>query len=420
MDRKLQTHLADLERAATRLEEISGHDALILLRNCLSAPKIMHTLRSSPCYEHDQLGVLDQKLKDCLSRLLNVELSTTQWIQASLPVRHGGLGVRSISQLAPSAFLASWNFTSELRQQILRQCTNLNDSDMAAERALTLWNRGHERAAPTGLSARIQKGWDLPIIEETFNTILEAVRDPSDKARLLAVSAPGSSDWLHALPISSCGLRLDDEAIRVAVGLRLGTKLCEPHQCICGNTVDPRGHHCLSCRRSSGRTSRHHNINDIVCRAFQRAEVPVVKEPSGLARSDGKRPDGLTQIPWTAGRCLIWDVTVTDTLANSYTNISSVSAGGVAERAAGHKSDKYAELANTYTFVPIAIETLGPMNATGMELIRCLGRRISAVTGEKRETVFLRQRLSISLQRFNAVCFRGTFSSELVVLDDIC
>jgi len=49
------------------------------------------------------------------------------------------------------------------------------------------------------------------------------------QARLLAVSAPHSCDWLHALLISSCGLRLDDEAVRVAVGLHLGARLCEPH-----------------------------------------------------------------------------------------------------------------------------------------------------------------------------------------------
>jgi len=28
------------------------------------------------------------------------------------------------------------------------------------------------------------------------------------------------------------------------------------------------------------------------------ANIPTVKEPSGLRRSDGKRPDGLTLIPW--------------------------------------------------------------------------------------------------------------------------
>ena len=38
----------------------------------------------------------------------------------------------------------------------------------------------------------------------------------------LAASTQHSGDWLFALPIASYGLTLDDEAVRVAVGLRLG------------------------------------------------------------------------------------------------------------------------------------------------------------------------------------------------------
>ena len=33
-------------------------------------------------------------------------------------------------------------------------------------------------------------------------------------------------DWLFALPISSCGLKLRDQALRVAVGMRLGMNIC--------------------------------------------------------------------------------------------------------------------------------------------------------------------------------------------------
>jgi len=41
-----------------------------------------------------------------------------------------------------------------------------------------------------------------------------------------------------SLPLSGCGLRLDDRAVHIAVGLRLGANICEPHQCPCGATVD--------------------------------------------------------------------------------------------------------------------------------------------------------------------------------------
>ena len=50
------------------------------------------------------------------------------------------------------------------------------------------------------------------------------------------------------------GLRMEDETIRVAVGLRLGIPLCRPHKCShCGATVDDLATHGLSCRWSEGR-----------------------------------------------------------------------------------------------------------------------------------------------------------------------
>ena len=170
------------------------------------------------------------------------------------------------------------------------------------------------------------------------------------RARLLAASAPHSGDWLHALPISSCSLRLDDDAVRVAVGLRLGSVLCMQHVCPCGATVDCRGTHGLSCKISAGRTPRHAYLNDIIHRALVRAGVSAVKEPAGLSRTDGKRPDGVTLVPWQAGRSAAWDVTVIDTLATSYLASTSVTPGSAAEIAAARKEDKVHQFGH-YTHV---------------------------------------------------------------------
>ena len=139
-----------------------------------------------------------------------------------------------------------------------------------------------------------------------------------------------------------CGLRLDDEAIRVAVGLRLGINLCIPHMCPCGLLVDASGSHSLSCKLAFGRMPRHQNLNDIIYRALVSANIPATKEPVGLSRSDGKRPDGLTLIPRQAGKSLTWDVTVAHTLAESYMPNTSLIPGGVTEMAANRKVDKYA------------------------------------------------------------------------------
>ena len=127
-------------------------------------------------------------------------------------------------------------------------------------------------------------------------------------------------------------------------------------------------------------------------------------------RSDGKRPDGVTQIPWSEGKCVAWDVTVTDTLAASNLNSSISAAGSAAEVAATKKLQKYHEILTRYSFVPVAFETLGPISSAATEFIDEIGRRSCAISGDSREKAHLWQRLSMALQRFNAICFRGTFS----------
>ena len=49
--------------------------------------------------------------------------------------------------------------------------------------------------------------------------------------------------------------------------------------------------------RNAPRQQRHSHLNDIIWRAMKRAQIPAVKEPVGLMRQDGKRPDGTTILP---------------------------------------------------------------------------------------------------------------------------
>src|SRR6201996_1840013 len=106
-----------------------------------------------------------------------------------------------------------------------------------------------------------------------------------------------------------------------------------------------------------------------------------------------KRPDGVTQIPWSSGKCLAWDVTVADTLASFYSHLSSSSAGRVAERAAELKVAKYSDIAATHEFLPVAFETLRPMNKAAPIFLSFVGKRLSAVSGDDaREGAFLFQR----------------------------
>jgi hypothetical protein len=128
-----------------------------------------------------------------------------------------------------------------------------------------------------------QRVWDNLIIKANFEALLSRQVDSFHRSRLLVVLSEHSGDWLHALPITACHLRLGDEAIRIAVGLRLGCSLCQMHKCPCGALVESRGTHGLSCRRNAGRQTRHHHLNDLIRRAFVRADIPASKEPNGLS-----------------------------------------------------------------------------------------------------------------------------------------
>ena len=142
-----------------------------------------------------------------------------------------------------------------------------------------------------------QRAWDMPAVARDWLSVWQSASTDTDKARLTAIRAQHSSDWLFVLPISACGLRLGDEAIRVAVCLRLGLNICELQTCHCGVNVDARGLDGLASKRSAGRSTRHEQLNNLIWRALKRADTPSTKDPTGLLRGDVKRPGGLTLVP---------------------------------------------------------------------------------------------------------------------------
>ena len=232
-----------------------------------------------------------------------------------------------------------------------------------------------------------------------------------DKSRLLGCQAPFAGEWLNALPSTSLGLHLNDEQVRVVTGYRLGAQIFEKHICVCGAQIDVQGYHTLSCRHIKSKHTRHSLMNETVMQALKSAFIPVQVEPPGLSRDDGKRPDGLTLVPWKCGKPLVWDATCINRLAVSYANQSGIEGAKVAELAENRKVQKYEQLINNYFVIPVALETLGGFGPLTCNFIKELGRKISEKTGEPRSTSFLRQRLSMAVQLGNSACLMENLSS---------
>ena len=127
-------------------------------------------------------------------------------------------------------------------------------------------------------------------MQTTYNSLLLSSPNIVSRSRL---ARSESGVWIHTFSMYAIGLRMDDDIVRVAIGLRLGGSLFRPHSCVhCGNQVDHLGHHGLRCRMSQGRHPRHVAINDIIKRALTSAKysslssthhfIPIAIETLGV------------------------------------------------------------------------------------------------------------------------------------------
>ena len=275
--------------------------------------------------------------------------------------------------------------------------------------AFSLWAEGHSHPPPSQSFASRQREWDGPKAEASVWSIWDLAISDVAKARLLSVSCTESGAWLNALPLSSIGLRMDDDVVRIAMGLRLGLPLCSLHTCSgCGGDVQEDGIHGLSCRYSTGCHSRHVALNDIVKRSLDAAKIPSNLEPSGLYRGNGKRLDGASVVPWQRDKILIWDATCSDTFASSYRDIAVQEPEAVAAASEHRKWAKYSHLEATHHFVPLAVESLCVLGHEARAFIRDLVLHLTSATDDQQLHQFLLQRVAVAIQRGNAAAVLGT------------
>ena len=148
--------------------------------------------------------------------------------------------------------------------------------------------------------------------------------------------------------------------------------------------------------------------------------IPSVLEPRHLYRTDQKRPDGLTLVPWADGKQLLWDVTVVDSLAPCRINAGSIcNPGTAAAEAEERKIDKYKDLVNDgYLFQPLAFEIQGAAGPSTEVFLSKLCKNLSICTEKRRAGSFLKQRISLAIQIANAACVLGTINDK-ITFDEI-
>jgi len=132
VDQAMEARCDQLGSVLPRLSKMAAHEAFYLLKSCFALPRLMYLLRTAPCGSSPETQRFDEVLREAVSSLCNVRFDDKSWAQASLPVRWGGIGVRSAFQLAPSAFLSSFHASSLTMKKLLPSWAQLN-SDVALD-----------------------------------------------------------------------------------------------------------------------------------------------------------------------------------------------------------------------------------------------------------------------------------------------
>ena len=121
---------------------------------------------------------------------------------------------------------------------------------------------------------------------------------------------------------------------------------------------------------------------------------------------NNKRPDGLTLIPFEGGRSLTWDVTAPRLTLTLILPCRVLAEWRRWQFLARKRNTQLCRLTMTSSRSQsrrsIYVES-------AISFLYDLGRRISLVSGEDREPQFLFQRISVAIQRFNAVLLHDGF-----------
>ena len=150
------------------------------------------------------------------------------------------LGVSSASLLALPAFLVSAFGACDFLTTIFSETFENVSFTKVLEKWLSLTN---EQESPLDGT---QKNWTQPVFVITAQDLISRMDDKRSKI-FNAHEGKFGSQWLNVVPWRNLGLKPDDQQIRIAIGLRLGAKICVAHTCHYGERVERDGLHGLSC-----------------------------------------------------------------------------------------------------------------------------------------------------------------------------
>ena len=407
---------------------------LLLLRNCLSMPKVNYTLRTLPWQEVRTVGhTYDEALAGALSDLLAVDrsqLTSRSLHLAGLPLRDGGLGLLSVADVSCFAYLASIVDTWLLQDHLLRKFAGVASSSF--DEALPFYRQQVPSAQvtlPTHLtSSALHTQHSLA---ELYFATRRAAFASSVTGRNAVVyqSLLGehSSDFLLALPIPEVQQTMDAVDYRAILHYRLLLPLFpDRSQCrACSQFImDRYGDHALHCAANPGLKRRHDFLRDTIVALSVEAGLQCRREPQDISFTSASNqplyPADVFYPNWLGGPGRRRHACVDVTCVSPTVLVNAVCRGTVAaleeqERAKRAKHQAACELSGEYAFIPFVVDTFGNLSPDASSLLA----RLAKLHGQRnpmRDTViaaYVWRRVAYAVQRGVGRALAARLSSSL-------
>ncbi len=438
----LSLKLEELREFSLKLAQLDTNSQVLLLlfRYCF-VTKINFLQRTiEPSLLKDFISSFEQiKIQFLSTSILQIdqsELSESAILQSKLHIKDGGLGLFNSSDITDAAYSASFICCLEEVSKLFPQVTsNLNDYEKSNDVSFV---KNHSSLLAFILAVkRLQvKDCELKLSEllkrtDNLNNLqkeLSKARQHSRVEELLAFmendkrslarfkSCIGfkneASQWLEAIPKFQA-LTISHEKFKIALNLRLGLKqpIIPPGlKCSCKKIVDQFGHHFSTlCGKWGFRHRTHNAVTHTVDIFVKRVGFTTIREDNKIFEgfSYHSRPDLTVLNPplYKKGKVVIDSVVTNPT--NGSTNLTKEEAlttgraGKVAEKGKFSKYTKHHCIpSNELDLLPLAFESFGTINESGLLFLEALAKRGETTLGIKYKVLlnYWLKRISVCLQ----------------------
>jgi len=375
-----------------------------LLSTSLNFSKLVYYLRTSHPESTAQLATSFEKTKvKTFETIIGDNLSKHAILQSQLPMKLGGLGLRSAFTHSASCFISSVNacqtsIPTPFKDSLIQERNTAGP--------LLIRNLDPFKESPDKLVlSTSQKVISESIDQYLHKHLLESCNSDFDRSRLFSCIGTFNSLILNAPLHPIRGSRLSPHEFHYFIASRLGLDLC-PEGVICPqckqHTMDSKGYHVAVCTFTGSVIHRHNLLRDIIFEYCQQASWNPRKEIS-LDKSPSLIPDII--IP-TKGLPTALDVTVVHPHSTSTLRASSKTSDAANNEAERNKNIKYLDAckAENMEFVPLSVEYFGRWGNSAQEWFFKLAKGIANRSNRKPKSILkdLYRKLSFSLLRSNA------------------